>query len=342
MPDVASLADLVASTRPDPGKGRWTDLTTDLQEMVALPSLLRKNRAQFGSGSSIKTNVMKSLTGNARHTSLYAQDTVNVDDVLTSADVPWRHSTTAFAIDEREIAMNNDPEEVVNLLKVRRADAMIDKAKLIEEAFWNKPASSSDVTTPWGIFMPLVYNATVGFNGGNPSGFSDYAGIDRDSVARWKNFAGQYTNITKADLINKMRQAIRKTRFIPPVNIPQYGSAFNFGIYVNYTVLSGIEDLAEQQNDRLGNDVASKDGMALFHRIPLMYVPQLDGNDVNTDPVIGINWSVFKIAFLKGYFMKESKPIMASNQHNVVQVHVDTSWNTLCRDPRKCFLLAKS
>ena len=69
--------------------------------------------------------------------------------------------------------MNRSPARLVNLLQSSRVDAMTDLAELMESNFWGAPASSSDTLKPYGVPYWIVYNATTGFNGGHPSGFSD-------------------------------------------------------------------------------------------------------------------------------------------------------------------------
>src|SRR5699024_10371082 len=94
-----------------------------------------------------------------------------------------------------------------------------------------------------------------------------------------------------------------------------------------------IETLEEDQNDRLGRDVASMDGHTIFQGVPLTYVPQLD-SETNA-PVYMIDWSTFKIKFLKGEYMREDPPAKAAGAHNVVQSFVNMTWNTQCTNRRK-------
>lgn len=336
---VSQLNDLVTTTQAELGRMKWTDLSGDLQEYTAFEILMKKNRAKFDSGTSIKFNIMKTTSGAAAHVGLYAVDNYNVGDVMVTGDIPWRHSNTNYSVDRREVTMNASPSKIVDLVKVRRADAMIDLAKLVEVDVWSKPATSSDTTSPYGVFMYLVYNATTGFNGGDPSGFTaGTAGLATATYPRWKNYTAQYTNISKADLITKWRSASRKTLFRPPVSIPSQGNDDRYGYYCNEATLVGIEDICEQQNDKLGNDVASKDGSTLFHKRPITYVPELDNH--SGGPILGINWSSMNFTFLKGEYMKEASPRQAPNQHTVSVVDVDLTWNLVCRNRRANFLLA--
>ena len=335
--DQSQILDLVATTQKELGRMRWTELATDYQDFEVLPKMLKRGNVAFESGDGIQRNVMVDESGAASHVGLFNVDDVNVGDVMQTFNVPFRHTTTNYAFDRREKAINSgSATQIVDLIKVRRSDAMISLALLLEQAFWGKPGDSTDNTTPFGLFYWMVNNASTGFNGGNPSGFTSGAGgLSSTTYPRWSNYTAQYTNVTKADLIKKMRTAHRKTDFMSPIDIPDYrsGRGQNFRIYVNESTISSIEDVGEAQNENLGRDVASMDGATTFRRNPIIYVPKLD--DESTNPVFMVNWNVFKIFFLRGEYLREDPPRQSSRQHNVFEIHVDLSWNTVCVNRRR-------
>jgi hypothetical protein len=333
------IVDLITITQRDLGRLRWTDLSYDLQEYVALPSILQKEKVTYSSGYGMQWNVMTGTSGATRDVGLYEVDSVNVSDVMTTANIPWRHMTTNYAIERREISMNTGPAQIVDLVKIRRHDAMVDLAKHLETRFWNKPDASSDNLRIFGVPYWIVYNATEGFNGGNPSGFaSGAAGIDSTTTPNWSNWSAQYTNVSSTDLIRKWRKAATFTKFMAPQPSPSYGTGARYGYYTNYDVIGPLEEVLESQNDNLGNDIASKDGKLLFRQIPVTWVPFLEGR--NGDPIYGINWGQFKPAFLSGEYLREEGPVKASNQHTVFQTHVDLTMNIMCTDRRSNFVLA--
>lgn len=332
------IADLVATTLRDLGEFKWTDLATDLQDYVALPKLLKKEKVQFDAGYGIQFNAMVDHSGAAHNTGLYEVDTVNVADVMKSANIPWRHATTNYAYERREVAMNRSPRKIIDLLKIRRADAMISLAELMEDNFWSAPASSSDELAPYGVPYWIVKNNTEGFNGGTPSGFSDVAGLNTTTYPRWRNWTAQYTVVSKDDLVRKMRKAATFTKFKSPTEVPSYSRGNRYGYYANYDVVGRMEELLEAQNDDLGNDVASKDGMVTFRRNPVVWVPKLEED--TTDPIYGINWGDFYPVFLRGEYMKEQGPMLSPKQHTVHEVHIDLTLNFKSCNRRKHFVIA--
>ena len=334
------IADLVMSTQRDLGRNKWTDLSHDLQDFVVMPSILKKERIKFSGSTGSEFRVQTATNGSARMTQLYEVDTVNVPDTLTKGYVPWTHATCNYGYDERELEMNASEYKIVDLVKTRRISALGDLAELLETKFWNAPTGTSDDKTPYGVpyYVVKASSATGGFNGGAPSGHTTVAAISPTTYTRWKNWNVNYTTVAKTDFVKKVRESLVKTQFKSPVPHPStdFGSARRM-IYTNYDVLQALETLLEQQNDNLGNDLASKDGMTTFRRIPVMYVPYLDADTSN--PAYGIDWSTFTTMFLRGEYLKESPPTDTA-AHRVKNVYVDCTFNWRCHDRRRNWVVS--
>lgn len=337
---AADIADLVSTTQRELGRLKWTDISLDLQNYIALPRILRKERVEFGSGYEIQWNVQVANAGGARNVGLYATDSVNVADVMQTARAPYRHTNVAYAIERREVAMNREPARIVQLVKVRRHTAMNDLAELMETNFWTKPTDSTDNVKPFGVPYWVVKSNTTGFNGTNPSGFTSGAGnLSSSTYPNWANYTAQYTNVTTDDLVRKVRAALVKCNFVAPDPQPDYArGGHRYGLYTNYDVIGPLEELAVQQNENLGSDLASMDGRAMIRRIPLTYVAYLDA-DTN-DPVFGLDWSVFYPCFLESEYMNEMTMPPASTQHTVINTHIDNSYNFKCTNRRNLFVIA--
>ena len=320
---------------------KWTEAATDIQEFVAFGSLLNKGRVTFGSGSSVTWNVRlgQNTAKNARHAGMYEVDVINVGEGLKTATAPWRHATSGWAFDRREPSMNKSPAMIVDLIKERRVEAMVELAEEIEDKFWaDNAGASSDF--PLGVKTWIVddNSTTFGFNGGNPTNYSGgVGGLNSTTYPRWSNGTFRYVNFTKSDLITGWREAFVKTNFKSPVAVSQYSNDHKFAFYTTYNVISNLETVLEAQNESLGTDIASMDGNVVMRKIPLTWVPQLDSD--TQDPIYGINWSAFKVAILNGWNLKETGPFQHGLQHNTLQTHVDLTYQIICYDRRKTFVL---
>jgi hypothetical protein len=342
---AADYADLVTTGLRDLGRMKFTNIASRLVNYVGFKELFRKERTDFRDGGyEIQWNILNDHSNAARHIGLYAVDDVNVVDAHVTATHPWRHTTTNWAFDEHEVQMNGGAARILDLIKNKRIMSMIALAEKIETAIWSGPALT-DTPTPHGIPHWVVYNATTGHNGGAPTGHTTVGGLNPTTYTRWKNFTAQYTAISKTDLVTKMREAAVKTNFKSPVEYPSYGSGRANGYYTTYAVIAGLETLLEAQNDNLGNKIDSMDGETTFRRSPMVHVSKLDSGSATgatADPVWMLQWNEMAVAIMRGWFMKEKGPFMSAKQHNVVEVHVDLSWNTLCYNRRAQALISKS
>jgi len=343
---ASDVADMILAIDNRRGRDKMTDIASDLQGYTAVTTLMNKKRRKIGGGIGYQWNLFTEGDDNTRLISLFSVDSVNQADGATSASVPWRYSTTGTVYDVNQAAMNaSSPDRFWDFIKFKRHQTRQDWVEKHEGYFWGEPSSSTDTLTPFGVKYWLVYNAVEGFNGGNNTNFAaGPGGVSRTTFPNWSNYTANYVNVTKIDLVRKMRRAMWSCRFRPPVSIiPQYTGGAQYGIYTTYDVLREFEESLEAQNQNLGNDVASKDGRTLFRRIPVEANPYLQANEATTDPVVGIDWSSFHCVSMEGRWMVKTEPTaLVGLQHNVVQENLDCAFNFLCLDCRKQFLIAKS
>lgn len=331
------IDDMVQATLPHLGRFKWTDISYDLQEHCAFSKLLQKDRVAFGSGESIDLNVKAVQGDQARWTGLYDTDNIQVQNLLIKGNIPWQFADTHFAYDVREPVFNRGESEIVNMLRVRRQDAMVALAGILESAFWGTPDTSNNLKI-YGLGYWLVRNATTGFNGGTPAGFSDVGGIDPDVYTGWKNYTFQYAAVSQTDMNRKVREAVVKTNFMSPHAHPKYeGSRQRFGHYTNYAVLGVVEEYLDTNNENIGFDFGKYDGKAVFRGVPITWVPFLDSD--STNPWIGLDWSTFQPVFMRGQWMRYSNPRDTSTaSHNTRAIFIDCVMNLRCVNRRRNFI----
>ncbi len=340
---AGDLLDLTTTTLDELGELKFTDLMSDYQNTIALKRVFKKNKTTFDAGPNVRFNVITDHNNSARFVGLGEVDIVDIPNVMTTGTVPWRHITWNWAIERREIAMNRSPRKIVDLIKTRRIAAFGSAIIKFEQCLWRVPATT-DAKSPYGIPYWVVKSNTAtstndGFNGTVPSGYTSVGGLNPTTYPRWANYATQYTNITKDDLIRKLRRAYVYTDFTPLVDdIPQYNTGDDYMLCTNYGVIGPVEELLEAQNDSLGSDVASQDGRAMFRRTPFTFVKELDLD--TTNPVYGINWGEMKTMGLRGEWMNETQIPIQPGQHTVSATHTDASFNLFCRNRRRNFVIA--
>jgi hypothetical protein len=333
-----NVVDFVNDTLKDLGKPKFTDISSNLQNHVAMKNLLRKNRAVLESGSGIQFNVLVGQSNAARNVALAASDNVNQVDGMVQASTVWRNSQTSYMIIHQLMSMNREPSRIVDFVKQQRIMALISLAELMESNFWGAP-SATDSLTPLGVPYWITKNATAGFTGGVLSGYTTVAGLSPTTYPNWQNWAAPYTAISRDDFIRAARQAATKTRFLPPVDgIPSPNTGDEYGFYTNYSVVQPLEEAVESQNDNLGHDVASMDGKTLFRRVPVTWVSWLDRD--TTNPFYGINWGWFKTYILRDEWMRETNIPYTPGQHNVASHFLDLTYQFLAKNRRPNFVLS--
>lgn len=341
---IENYTDLITTTQKQLGRLKWTDIAFSLQEYHALPQILKAEKVQYDDGYAIQWNVRVRNSDAAKNVGLYEADTTDVVDVMKTASIPWRHTTSSYSFDIREPKLNGGASKIVDLVKAKRAAGLGSLAELMETNVVTGVTASTDETTPYGFQYWLVPNATTGFNGGNHAQWSSGpGGLSATTYSGWKHFSGYYTDsTTKSGIVPQMREAYTKIQFKAPIEVPQYTDATggSYVVYVPYSVLQDLEDIGEGQNDNLGRDIASLDGMITFRRCPVKWMAALD-TYTSMLPVIMVNWNVFRPVFLNGWYMREdTRP--APNQHTVVNTFIDSTWNIQCLDRRRLAILTKT
>lgn len=349
------IVDLVRGTFPSVRKDTIINLMMPLQEYFALSQLFKKERRGFG-GRQIQEELNLSTNGSARWTGLNSTDVFSEKDGVELLTTTIRHSECSYTYDKRTIlAQQDNAAKIYDYLKLKRIQAYGDFHKLHESVFWGKPDTDTATLQAYGVFYSLVYSATQGFFGQNPTGFSAVYGNDTTAAkfAQYRNFTGQFTNISSADFLDLFWDAYMKIGFKMPVDLDafRYGVGRTFACYTTSTNIRALRHMLEGRNENLGFDLSNIDGTITVNRNPVYWVPALDGdatltaNPINSasNPFLMINWDAFNIRFLDGDFMRETGPYeMTPIKHNSIGVHVDLSYQTLNIDRRQCALLAKS
>lgn len=344
MPLTSSnYGDLVTQTLADLGRGKFTDLMSDYQRTTALKRIIKKEKVQFKSGKALDFNAITNHNNSARGVGLAYTALVNITSSTITGEVPWRHQHWNYAWEHRAIDMNRDPAKIVDLLQTARIQGIGAGIIYFERNMWRVPASTNEVDfygiPYWVVKSNTAVTTNDGFNGLTPSGYSTVAGIDPNTNSRWRNYATQYTVVSKDDAIRKLRRMLKYTDFEPLVDeIPEYNLGDDMCIYTNYPVIAAMEEILEAQNENLGTDVASMDGKPTIHRTPIEWVKELDLD--TTNPIYSINWGELFWAFLKGWYMRETTFDKLPNQPTTGVTFTDNTGNTFCRNRRRQGVIA--
>jgi len=337
------IIDLVKLTQANIIKrGAALNLMTDLTDYVAVRELWKKHKKVFAGGLDWEFDAVTDHNHSARFVGLYENDGAAINDATTKGSVGPRFVDANYVFDVREKIFQRPAIEIVNYVRLKYHRMLTSFYELLEPALWGKPEDSTDKKTPYGVAYwvtkqsdaDALTNANGGFDGKNPTGFSDgRAGISSSAYPRWANWACQYSSVSKDDLVRKMRRAVRKTQFRSPISLAEPTLGTGNGIYTSDNVIHVFEEILEAQNMNLGNDLASKDGKTLFKGHPIVYAPYLDAD--STDPVYMLDWKYLALGVMDGWEQHVSAPQTVPGKHNVRAVFLDAGTNMVCTNLRK-------
>lgn len=335
---AADIDDLGKVTINELNRNRLVMMATRFQDHEVTNRLFRRDKVKFESGKEVQWDVMTDHSDSAQMVGLFNVDDVDAPSVVQQITVPWRHTKVDWTYDIREMLMNKGRAKIVSIMKTRHAASMTALAELCETQFFGEPTGTTDKLSVWGLKYWVVSNDSVGHNGGNHTNFSSGpGGLDASVYTRFKNYTGKYTSITRTDLVRKMKTAFRKIHFKTPMGVKDFrrGKGQRYRIYMNDDTIVQFEELAENQNDKLGRDLASMDGVTTFKGVAVKWIPILDDTTSPTNPVYMLDFDSFAPMCLKGNFMAVTGPQQASEQHMVRNTFLDLSWNSFCNDRRR-------
>ncbi len=352
------IADLLTTTLNTIKKDHFVDMSQELTEYIVVPYLLTKRGGLMvkKGGVGLEVTFMVEHGGRSKWVGEYDEDVVVVIDHLKKMRLFYSLLTDNLAYTRSEMLDNRGKERINKIIKPRRRALYLRVAETMEENFFSTPDADDDLT-PWGLKYWIVKNSSSGFNGGYPSGFTRIANINLTEVPQFKNYTDQYTAISKADLVLKMRRAHRRTNWRSPRKDPgvEGDTSSRRLLLCNEDVLEGLENIGEAQNENLGRDIASMtagtnrslgglrktpDGEILFKRNPLIYARSLDSD--TSDPVYGLDMHTFHAMTQQGDNMRLgdfTNP--GSKQHRVFVAFLDHKHQTICTNRRNNWVISK-
>lgn len=325
-------------------KGAFLDMQTDLTEHVAVREIWKNRKKVFDGGNDWEFNAQIDHNHSAKTVGLFETDGSALTDTMIKGYVQPRHVNAHYIYDQREKAFQQGGRGIADLVQTRYTGMMVSFYELLEELLWGSPAASND-KDPHGIsfWIQKGTNGQEGFLGLDPAGYEAVgrAHILSSAQPRWANYFADYANITKEDLVRKMRKAHRLTRFVSPVSHaqPDLSADTKNGIYAGNDVITLLEEVLEAQNMNLGTDIDSQGGRVVFKGTPFVYAPKL--NDDTSNPIYMIDWRWMTLGTLPGWENNLTAPYMVPSKHLVRRVDLDATLEMICTNLRRQAVFAQ-
>ena len=352
--DVSSYGDLVNAAKINYGPSKIQQIAQNYVDYPLFQLFFKKERMKEDGGQLIQRNLHLKKSVRARFKGIAAPDTVKISDLTAQTQIPWRFADTHWAFVDQDVALARNEHQIIDLIEVRRNDAYIDLIEMLEAALWTAPGTSN-TTDIYGVPYYVVKNATTGHTGTVPGSHTSVANVSPTTYTNWRNYAGLYTSVTKADLLRTMRQGMRYCGFrnMEMLKMNNYrDKADKYVIICNFTTIASFEDLGEAQNENLGPDLASMEvnskakdiysveGVLTFRRKPIMGCQYLDGDSSN--PVYGLATDYWCMYVHDKFNFREFPVKEVADTHGAYYVPMDLWCNLLCLDRRRNFVFATS
>jgi len=354
------ITDLLNSTMPAyMDKGSFIDISSEIRKFIVMPYLLTRKGGvkEMSNGLGVEQTLMTDFGGRSRWVGEFEEDVHTLMDHLKKMKVYFKLLNDSMIYTKTEIVENRGEARINNVLLPRTRALWLRVAHTMEENFFETPDASAELT-PWGLKYWIVKNATAGFNGGYPTGFTRIAEVNLTEAPTFKNYTDTYVAATKADLITKMKRAYRKTSWMSPHPMPDFkgDTSDNCIILVNEDTAEEMETIGEGQNENLGRDLApysvnngfkgtgmrqNDDGELTFKRKQIIVTEML--NDDTTDPVYGLDMDTFHALTFSGENMVlgDFVNMAAGKQHRVWAANLDHKHQTICVNRRNNFVINK-
>lgn len=333
----AQIQDAVGSTQRQYGPVSFRQVAQSSTRYEIFSRWFREDKVIIDGGYGVERQLMVDEEDDDDiHTGPYAEDQVDFQDVMDKVRVDFVLAKKGWTFNYDEIVTNRDGQMLFDLIQSRRSAKLLTIIKGIESRGWMAPAGPTDSLVPYGVPFWIVKNATRGFTGGYPSGFTNMANIDLDLHPNFKNWSNPYTDISRPDLIYKMRDGVLETEFVSPLEVGGEGDVImeTYRQYCNNGTYLDLQQKMEDQNENLGPDLGrSSTGKLMWNGNPIVAVPALNSDD--QDPIYSICHDTFKPIVQAGNFLRESEVIRSTKNSDQFVVFLHLKYNYLCVDRRR-------
>lgn len=331
------ISDAVASTQRHYGPPTFRQVAQAQTRYEIFSRWFREDKVIVTEGYGIERQLMLDEEDDDDiHTGAYAEDQVDFEDVMGKLRVDFVLAKKGWTFNYDEISNNRGGAQLFDLIESRRSAKLLTIIKGIESRGWMAPAGPTDDLVPYGVPFWVVKNSTRGFTGGYPTGFTDLANIDLTEHPNFKNWSNPYSDISRTDLIYKMREGRLETDFVSPLEVGGEGDVImeTYRTYCNNQTYLDLEMKMEDQNENLGPDIGkTAAGRLLFNGNPVVAVPSL--NQDEQDPVYTLCHDVFKPMVQADNFLRESDVIRSTKNSDQFVVFINLKYNYVCFDRRR-------
>lgn len=306
-------------------------------------------------------NYMLGGFSNGQWDSFYNPDSTSRANLLSQGSCKWAMHKTNFVLDRREPSFpkSNSANIIVNHIAAQETNMYQGFFADMEVALWTLATGPNDGTTGDPIMNGIPYQVVssttdaVGFNGGNPSGYSAVNGHSRTTYPQLKNGTANFDSMSPGDFVDKANSLLNLMHWEMPRTddlVMTFGNDYEmvstrnmFEKYQQMLSASHEAGLVPDAGKHLGGIPA---GTVIFKGIRWRWSDALssqylrDQTTVNpayssTDKCYFLKWPTWEVYGADDFFMTVDPPSRQNDPHNTVVTHMNTMLNTVCIAPHE-------
>lgn len=330
------------------------DISLPLQEYKYASRLFEGDlKKEVMSTSQCKWKIKVRTNDNFQVVGLYHRDSSNRVNVLDEGSLKWGLTTNNYHYDIDEEIFQTGGKQIYDYLESLERDLMTSFYSGMEDIMFGAGPSSS-TQSPFPPVSLLYWitstsdsttenNATEGFTGAAPVGWSDVGGISTTTYDQWKNRSFPYVTFDRDDAIEKTIRSMDLCEFKPPVERPDIVQQArpNWELLTTYSRIATARRLLQLGNDNIGNDLAAHSGTVMIRGVPMDWVPAWTNSasvNARTDGIIlGVNWNTFRAYRAAGRVMRKNKAFQHPEMSKVRVRTMDDSVQIVCFNRRANF-----
>lgn len=320
MPSVQQLADLVALTRSEFERNRWTTLASLYPDYLWVQQALQSRRMTKQTSTHLEWAL--EIAAPSSFEASYANHPlqVSVPDIAKKcrADLIKYRTSVGWTVDEQEL-QGGDETKLVSVIEMRMVKHERDYIEGLENALADKPTNSTEF--PQKLFglpywLPTDTSATtLSMNGGaDPAGFTGGAGgITVADVPRWAHAVAGWDKLSDDDLFDKLSEFLNRAHYFSPVPVPNIAPDVpQRQILIQMPLRLAYEKLLTVGNDNLQQDAGRFRNSLNFRSIPLDVWHAISDPASPVRPATGllyvIDWNTFEWVFHSAFDGTVSNP----------------------------------
>ena len=298
---------------------------------------------------------------NNQYDSFFNPDSLTRNSLGQEGTSYWSMQKTGWFADRREpgYPRGASASQIIDVFKMHRNNMWKKHYEFNERARWVNPTGPNDGSAGqvqvFGIphFVVTSATAAVGQNGAAPSGYTTVSGLSRTTYPQLKNWTATATDMGFTGGQRKLSDMMDLMQWVAPKQLDgEEKATLDYEILSHrrpYTLyqdqkasFAGDADYSADPGKFRGQTATVANGL-MFRGVPWRWVDALSNSTTrdgttnpaynSSEPAYLLDHSTWIIYAAEGLFQNESEPIMASDNHNVFNMHMDTIYQRVCINP---------